>query len=337
MAAKAGLETPAQPVAGAGPLFSPGATVTTWGAVLKDVEREWLQMRFKGAFHEKRGTAFQDWFAEIMAAAYPGDFQRVRPYGKRGDLKCDGFLRSTGGVYQSYAPREMKLPQLLKKIAEDFSGAKKNWKNEMKAWTFVHNDIEGLPADAVKAIEKLRTANQALAIAELTYEGLEKLVLGLPEVDRVRLFGRPPTRKDFDTVGFEQLAVVLSHPANVTGPTVDVEIKPVSPKKLEANALSLVAAGYLTLGRQREALVEEYFAKHPNPAFGEDIANAFRTEYRRLRVMGYDADRVFAALQEFASGNTRGALNHEAAVLSVLSYLFERCDIFEPPPQGAAT
>ncbi len=317
-------------------MFSHDAKVTDCGAILKDVEREWLQMRFKGAFHEKRGTAFQDWFAEIMAAAYPGDFQRVRPYGKRGDLKCDGFLRSAGGVYQSYAPRDMKLPQLLKKIADDFSGAKKNWKNEMKAWTFVHNDLEGLPADAVKAIEKLRAANPSLAFAELTYEGLEKLVLGLSEADRVRLFGRPPTRKDFDTVGFEQLAVVLSHLANATGPVVDVEIKPISPKKLEANALSSVAASYLTLGRQREPLVEEYFGKHPNPSLGEDVANAFRSEYRRLRALGHDADKVFAALQDFASGNTRGALNHEAAVLSVLSYLFERCDIFEAPPQGAA-
>lgn len=197
--------------------FAPGERFLT------SVERERLQMRFKGAFHEKRGTAFQDWFAEIMAAAYPGDFQRVRPYGKRGDLKCDGFLRSAGGVYQSYAPRHMKLPQFLKKIADDFAGAKKHGKAEMKAWTFVHNDLEGLTADAVKAIEKLRVGNPVLAIAELTYEGLGKVVLGLPEPDRVRLFGRPPTRKDFDKdkVGFEQLAVVLSHLADATSPVVN--------------------------------------------------------------------------------------------------------------------
>jgi len=300
---------------------------------LKDVEREWLQMKFNGAFNGKRGAAFQDWFADIMAAAHPGDFQRVRPYGKRGDLKCDGFLRSRGIVYQSYAPRDVKLKELLKKIATDFAGAKEHWKTEMKGWTFVHNDPEGLPADAVKLIEALRADHPSLTFAELTYEGLETLVLELPEPDRVRLFGRPPTRKDFDTLGFEELAVVLAYLATAAAPTVDIEIKPVSPKKLEANALSDAAAGYLRLGRQREPLVEEYFVKHPNPSFGEDVANAFRCEYQRLRALNYNADKVFAALQEFSSGNTRGDPNHEAAVLSVLSYLFERCDIFESPAE----
>jgi hypothetical protein len=301
---------------------------------LNDAEREWLQLKFKGAFHEKRGTAFQDWFADIMAAAHPGDFQRVRAYGARGDLKCDGFLPSSGVVYQCYAPRETKLKQLLKKIEADFRGARKHWKHQMKVWTFVHNDLEGLPADAVQAIERLRAANSGLKIYELAYEGLEKVVLSLPDPDRVRIFGRPPTRRDFDTLGFEQLAVVLAHLAAAAAPPVDVEIKPVSPTKLEANALSDTAASYMRMGRQREPLVEDYFSKHPNPSFGEDVANAFRAEYRRLRGLGYDADRVFAALQEFAGGSTRGYLSHEAAVLAVLAYLFERCDIFEPPPDG---
>ena len=296
---------------------------------MNEVQREWLQLKFKGAFHEKRGQAFQDWFADIMAARHQGDFQRVRAYGRRGDLKCDGFLRTRAIVYQSYAPRETKLKDLLKKIRVDFLGAVKHWNKEMKGWTFVHNDLDGLPADAVKAIEKLRSAHPELVIEELSYEGLEAIVLELPETDRVRLFGRPPTRKDFDTLGFEGLALVLEHLASADAPAVEVEIKPVSPKKLEANALSRLAADYLRLGRQREPLVEEYFAKHPNPSLGEDIANAFRAEYDRLRRRGFDADRVFASLRAFASGNSRGELHHEAAVLAVLSYLFERCDIFE--------
>ena len=91
------------------------------------------------------------------------------------------------------------------------------------------------------------------------------------------------------------------------------------------------AADYLRLGRQREHLVQQYFEKHPNPTFGEEVATAFRDEYRRLRNDALDANAIFAALQEFAGGATRGDTEHEAAVLAVISYLFERCDIFEAP------
>jgi hypothetical protein len=90
---------------------------------VRDVELEWFGLKVQGAVLTKRGTAFQDFFSDIMEAAHPGDFERVRAYGKKGDLKCDGFLRSQGTVFQVYAPRQMKEAALLKKIATDFEGA----------------------------------------------------------------------------------------------------------------------------------------------------------------------------------------------------------------------
>lgn len=41
----------------------------------------------------------------------------------------------------------------------------------------------------------------------------------------------------------------------------------------------------------------------------------------------------FSELQSFTSGSTRRDPEHEAAVFAVLSYFFERCDIFEAPLQ----
>ena len=73
-----------------------------------------------------------------------------------------------------------------------------------------------------------------------------------------------------------------------------------------------------------------------NPTLGEEIASAFRAEYGRLWRDGLDPNEVFVALQEFTGGSTRGDTEHETAVLAVLSYLFERCDIFEPPPAAAS-
>jgi hypothetical protein len=304
------------------------------GASVRDVEFEWFQMRIDGALSQKRGAAFQDFFAEIMEAAYPGDFERVRAYGNRGDLKCDGLLRSSGTVFQVYAPRYQKVALLLRKIGQDFAGAKEHWANTMRAWTFVHNDPEGLPADVVRAVVALEQENPGIAIETWACDRLKSVCVALPRLKLVGLFGRPPSRQDFERLTFEPIAKVLVAIHGQPPQALD-SIQPVSPEKLEANSLNANVADYLRLGRQREHLVQQYFEKHPNPTFGDEVAAAFRGEYLRLKADGLAPDDVFASLQDFAGGTTRGGVEHEAAVLAVLSYLFERCDIFEPP-QGVA-
>lgn len=184
-------------------------------------------------------------------------------------------------------------------------------------------------------LEELRTKYPDLQIDQWGYEKLQQIALTMPRSSLIKRFGRPPTRKDFDVLGFEQLKEVLAT-IRAGAPTPSDEILPVSPKKLEANALSPAVASYLRLGRERDRLVEQYFEKHPNPLFGDEVAAAFRAEYLRLRSERLLPDQIFAALQAFAGGSTRGDAEHEAAVLAVLSYLFDRCDIFEAAGKKAA-
>ncbi len=301
---------------------------------MRDVELEWFGLKFQGAAHTKRGTAFQDFFADIMEAVHPGDFERVRAYGNKGDLKCDGFLRSQGIVFQVYAPRQMKEAPLLKKIRVDFDAAKTHWKNEMRGWTFVHNDFEGLPPDVVKKMEALQKNHGSLLIETWGCDRVQHTCLALPRAKLILMFGRPPARQDFEQLTFEPIAKVLTAIHGQAPQSLDT-IEPVSALKLEANALGVTVADYLRLGRQREHLVQKYFEKHPNPSFGDEVAMVFRDEYLHLKADGLSPDDIFASLQDFAGGTTRGDVEHEAAVLAVMSYLFERCDIFEPPVEAA--
>ena len=55
------------------------------------------------------------------------DFQKVKPYGKKGDLKCDGYHESLRRVYQVYAPEKMNEKKTIAKIDEDFQGAVGHW------------------------------------------------------------------------------------------------------------------------------------------------------------------------------------------------------------------
>ena len=73
--------------------------------MLDDVQSCFYGLKFETAFLRKRAKEFEGWFARIMSHAFPGDFEPVRPYGPQGDLKCDGFRRSDGTVFQCYGPR----------------------------------------------------------------------------------------------------------------------------------------------------------------------------------------------------------------------------------------
>ncbi|MBY8853850.1 hypothetical protein K7G98_38730, partial [Saccharothrix sp. MB29] len=96
-------------------------------------------------------------------AVYGSDFVRVRPAGKDGDRKCDGYQQSTHTVFQVYAPSRIDLAKWVSKIKEDFAGAKDQWAS-MKSWIFVHNQHDGLPPDVLQALLKIKEDNPSLII-----------------------------------------------------------------------------------------------------------------------------------------------------------------------------
>ena len=92
---------------------------------------------FRIAFLEARGDGFQRLFEKLMAKAYPNDFMACRPWGNVGDRKNDGYLASTRTLFQSYAPNDLTAAEAIKKIHEDFEGAKAHWEEYFDEWTFV--------------------------------------------------------------------------------------------------------------------------------------------------------------------------------------------------------
>ena len=63
------------------------------------------------------------WENILARGEYSGDFQRVRPWGRAGDRKNDGWLPSKRILFQVYAPNEMAASEAINKIEEDFHGA----------------------------------------------------------------------------------------------------------------------------------------------------------------------------------------------------------------------
>ena len=300
---------------------------------LDDTQRGFYGLKFENRFLREKGKAFETFFARVMAHGYTGDFEPVRPYGPKGDLKCDGFRPSDGTVFQSYAPDSTKLSDLLAKINEDFEGARTHWGVKMKRWEFVHNDVRGLPAEAIKKLEDLRTANLTIEIAVFGEAEMRKVVMGLALHQLEDLFGTVPSQRTLERLDFASLRTVLIA-IQRRHPGAEPPLGAPSATKLQHNALSVDAAALLRQGRLREKLVQDFFDAWPDPSFGEDIAEAFRARYHAFKSAGLGPDEIFGHLQTF-SGGMEGEPSHQGAVLAVLSYFFERCDIFEDVVQGA--
>lgn len=302
---------------------------------MDDTQRFAYGLKFENAFLRERGKAFETLFARIIAHAFPGDFQPVRPYGPKGDLKCDGFRASDGTVFQCYAPDAMNLKPLLAKVDEDFAGALVHWTTSMLRWEFVHNDSRGLPAEAVKKLAELNAAHQNVALAVCGEAELRLVAMSLALHQLEDIFGAVPSGRVLEKLDFETLRPVLLA-IQRQEPDADPSLVAPSAAKLERNALSPDAAGLLRQGRRREQLVEAFFAGWPDPDLGEEIAEAFRVRYQALKAVGLSPDDIFSELQAFAGGMT-GEPARQGAVLAVLSYFFERCDIFEDAIRTDAT
>ena len=302
---------------------------------MDDTQRSFYGLKFENAFLREKGTAFQTFFARVMAHGFMGNFEPVRPYGPRGDLKCDGFRSSDGTVFQCYAPDTTKLAELLAKIDEDFQGALAHWGSRMRRWEFVHNDVRGLPADAVQKLQDLRAAHKTIEIGVFGEAELRAVVMGLALHQLEDLFGPVPSQRTLEKLDFAAIRPVLIA-IQRREPEVEPSITAPSPLKLQNNALSDDAAALLRQGRRREKLVQDFFDSWPDPSFGEVIAEGFRDRYRSLRAVGLGPDEIFAQLQTFAGGMD-GEPGHQAAVLAVMSYFFERCDIFEDVVQDVAS
>jgi|SRR6185312_276322 len=289
----------------------------------------YYELRFELAFRAAKGDAFQTFFEKLMGLAYKADFMACRPWGNQGDKKNDGFLKSQKQLFQCYAPNEMTKAAASKKITEDFGGAKAHWGKHFDRWTFVHNAIDGLPPHVHEIIMQFEIDNPGIKLEPWCLEELLPIFRKLSLEDRQSWFGPVPDEATKLSLGFEDLRIVLETIA--TKPVMALSpVKDVPYGKIEANALSESISTLLRAGMSKAPLVGEFFTKWHAAQFGEKIAEAFRAKYRELRGT-MSPNEIFVEIQKWAGGDGRGTAEHELAVLTVIAYYFDSCDIFEEP------
>lgn len=293
---------------------------------------DWFRYRAELALHRCKGTAFQDHFNDVMEAVHGTDFIRVRPAGNVGDRKCDGYLRSTGTVFQVYAPTVVKLATWVHKVRDDFTGAKDQW-STMRSWTFVHNQHDGLPADVVDALLKIEVDNPDLAIDQWPPGHLLELTRHLTEDQLQWLFGYPPREREMRDLDRGDIATAVAGLAvestswkpDATGlPVVDAH-------KLDYNELSEYSRRLITAGIAQARMVESYFDNNPDPTLRDRAGMLMKVGWLDLQRQGVTGDEAFDALYRKVAAHVEGS-REATASLALLAYMFESCDIFDNPP-----
>lgn len=286
---------------------------------------------FRIDFLESKGDGFQRLFEQLMSKAHPNDFMACRPWGSMGDRKNDGYLPSARILFQVYAPNDLTAVEATRKIQEDFAGAQEHWTDHFDEWIFVHNaPNDRLGPHIIETLANLSRDCPAIKIGHWGYEELRAIFQRLSLQDLESWFGPSLTMEATVNLGYSDLAAVLTHISVTPVPTTS-EVRDVSRGKLEANLLSQAVADFLKIGMQKSPLVAQFFNSWKNPKYGEQIAMAFKAEYVALReaVPRLHPDEIFGELENWAGGVANTTPMHKAAVLAVLAYLFDQCEIFE--------
>jgi hypothetical protein len=101
-------------------------------------------------------------------------------------------------------------------------------------------------------------------------------------------------------------------------------------EKISRNSLTEEVSFLLTMGMGKAKEVGRFIEHNAflRPDFPQKLKAGFVTEYQRLWDAGIQGDDLFEHLRQFSCGNSPD-FKRAAAGLAVLSYLFERCEVFE--------
>ena len=289
----------------------------------------YYESRFENLFRAAKGNEFQTLFERLMGLAYKADFLACRPWGNQGDRKNDGFLRSERRLFQVYAPNEMSAAEAIAKITEDFGGALGHWQAYFDKWVFAHNATDGLPPHIHELLLEFGKANPGITLEAWGLEEFRLIFRKLSSTDLVPWLGAAPSDETKASLGFGDLRPVLETLGGRPAPP-DSPVRDVPMGKIEANALSESVATLIKSGMAKAPLVKTFFLQWHDEDLGETIAQAFRSEYQRLREV-HTPNEIFTKLQVWAGGCNLGTPEHQMAVLTVIAYFFERCDIYEAP------
>lgn len=293
----------------------------------------------KSRFHQADKQAFEDLFTKIKQSE-DENFKQVKPQGKLGDGKCDGFNPIKEEYYQVYAPEELTGNEatMLSKMDSSISGLIKFWQEK----NFKVSKFFYVVKDDYKNVYPLLYTN-AKAIASkynidceiLICKNLEDTFLNLDEDKMIDILGGIiPDPLNIANVEYGVMQEVIAFLLKSKAPKITEEI-PIHPdfeKKITFNSLSKAVADFLNAGQRQNFVINDYFELN-SKFIKEELRQIFNNTYKEAVLVIPESDtkndEIFQFIADKSSPMDNFAFHN--AVYVLMAYYFEYCDIFETP------
>ncbi len=295
------------------------------------------QILFKNKALSSDGQAYEDLFIRTMEEISIS-FQPVKPQGPLGDKKNDGFDYVTGEYYQCYAPEDLSknIPTAVNKLQKSADGLVGYWDNisKVKKIYFVVNDnYKGLYPEIHQKLADLRTQYVGIEFELFRTKDLERRVLSL-DIDTIqRIIGILPNPQS-TVLEPNYLTEVLNHLMNFESNFSENSLPDQLDftKKIKHNELSDYIGSHLQLAHHSIYQVIQYF-KYNSDFEKNELQKKFITLYQQevesVKVIEDKTNIIFINL--FNKISPRDNQSVKMAVLILMAYYFEACDIFEEP------
>lgn len=303
-------------------------------------EEKYIARRFFQVEVLKRdGQAYEDFFVKIMQHHNP-NFLPVKAHGQFGDRKNDGFDKTTGTYYQVYAPEDLvkRKNNAVKKFREDFKGLYEYWHDSIspvrRFYYVLNNKYRPVPQILYPVAMEIEKEYPGVKIALLLNQALEEIFISLPDDKIYDIIGFIPDPQNIQLLDFEAMNEVIGYLLASESPYAKEDLpEPDFERKIVFNKLSKRPANLLRTGNYQVSDLEEYFVRQ------SELKEILRKKFNHLYKKGLDAvpgkltrsDTVFFYILENACPKKTKPL--QDAVLVLMAYYFEYCDIYEPLPK----
>ncbi len=295
---------------------------------------------FKNRVLSSHGQVFEDLFVRIMQSS-DKNFRPVKPQGREGDKKNDGFNKVKGQYYQVYSPEDTsdKEKTSYKKLDSTFEELYNYWQpiSPIKEFYWVYNDK--FQTGVYPSIEKtLAEIEQKFGVKANPFlsKDLEDVFLSLPEYEIIDILGgQLPDDNYIEDVSITVLGEVINflikkdfNTNNITFPN-EINFE----KKIRFNKLSTTYASLLRTAFYQDYIITEYF-NYNSKFTKENLKTVFSNLYKEAlqeipEGIPEKADLVFDYILNKARPRNNMATTN--ALLTLMAHYFESCDIYNEP------
>lgn len=300
-------------------------------------QRVWAQLVLARELPEMYGARFEGFFHGLMEALHPG-YSPVRTRGSAGALSLyDGTL------YAFHAPAVHDPGQSRSSLRSALRGAREQGGEQFEAFAFVHNDARGASPGFG---EELDAAGEEIAPLQLLHRDAAWIVRRFRELDGdgvAELLERevPPAWDAGRGVEPDALEPLLAGLPRGARRQREGERAGACPREVSAHKLAFHAFPGDLRDTMVEAmrfthLVDAYFAAAPDAGEHDAVAEGFRRRFSELRETVEDPEDLWLGLEEHVLGGREATPELLGLGGVVVTHFFERCDVFEAPPDGWA-